>query len=427
MLKNIKTKGNPGKYRWRILSLLFFATTINYIDRQVLGILKPFLENEFGWTEIDYSNIVVAFQAAYALGYLFMGWLMDRVGTRKGFTIAISIWSIAAMAHAGARSVLGFMVARFALGLGEAGNFPACIKAVSEWFPKKERSFVVGIFNAGANIGAIAAPVLVPVITLNLGWEWAFLLTGALGFIWIIFWLSMYKKPEEHQKVSETELAYIKSDPNESQAKIPWLTLLPRRQTWAFAVGKFMTDPIWWVYLFWLPDYLNKQHGLDLKELALPLIVIYLVSDVGSVAGGWLGSYFIKKGWTIGKARKTAMLVCASCALPVVFVGLTENLWVAVGLIGLAGAAHQGWSANLFTIPSDLLPAKAVGSVVGIGGTSGAIGGMLIATVVGFILEITGSYFPVFIIAGSAYLLTLLVIHFIVPQYQILILEGDQK
>ena len=421
-MKNLNTRNNSGKYRWRILSLLFFATTINYIDRQVLGILKPYLENELGWTEIDYSNIVVAFQAAYAIGYLFMGWLMDRVGTRKGFTIAISLWSIAAMAHAGARSVMGFMVARFALGLGEAGNFPACIKSVSEWFPKKERSFVVGIFNAGANIGAIAAPILVPVITINLGWEWAFLLTGALGFIWLFFWLLIYKKPEEHAKVSEAELAYIKSDPEDSQAKIPWLTLLPKKQTWAFAVGKFMTDPIWWVYLFWLPDFLNKQHGLDLKELALPLIVIYLVSDIGSIAGGWLGSYFIKKGWPIGKSRKTAMFICAFCALPVVLVGLTDNLWIAVGLIGLAAAAHQGWSANLFTIPSDLLPQKAVGSVVGIGGTSGAVGGMFIATIVGFILEFSGSYFPVFIIAGSAYLATLLVIHLIVPNYKSLVL-----
>lgn len=426
-MKTANIKKPIGKYRWRILALLFFATTINYIDRQVLGILKPYLEDDMGWTEIDYSNIVVAFQAAYALGYLFMGWLMDKVGTRKGFTIAISLWSIAAMAHAGARSVLGFMVARFALGLGESGNFPACIKAVSEWFPKKERSFVVGIFNAGTNIGAIAAPLLVPVITYSLGWEWAFLLTGALGFIWIIFWLLMYKKPEEHPKVSEGELAYIKSDPVDTQSKIPWLQLLPKKQTWAFAVGKFMTDPIWWVYLFWLPDYLNKKHGLDLTELALPLIAIYIIGDVGSIGGGWLGSYFIKKGWSVGKARKVAMLICACCAVPVVFVGLTANLWVAVGLIGLAAAAHQGWSANLFTIPSDLLPQKAVGSVVGIGGTSGAIGGMLIATVVGFILELTGSYVPVFIIAGSTYLITLLVIHRIVPNYESLTLEKDPK
>lgn len=424
-MKEPITNINPGRYRWRILSLLFFATTINYIDRQVLGILKPYLENELGWTQIDYSNIVVAFQAAYAIGYLFMGWLMDKVGTRKGFTIAISLWSLAAMFHAAARSAVGFMVARFALGLGEAGNFPACIKSVSEWFPKKERSFVVGIFNAGANIGAIAAPILVPIIALNLGWEWAFLLTGALGFVWLFFWLTMYRKPEEHPKVSESELAYIKSDPEDSQAKIPWLTLLPKRQTLAFAVGKFMTDPIWWVYLFWLPDYLNKQHGLDLKELALPLVVIYLVSDFGSVAGGWLGSYFIKKGWSIGKSRKTAMFICALCAVPVVFVGLTDNLWVAIGLIALAAAAHQGWSANLFTIPSDLLPQKAVGSAVGIGGTSGAIGGMLIATVVGFILEFTGSYFLVFIIAGSAYLATLLTIHLIVPKYQSLSLVNQ--
>ncbi len=422
-MKTTSITNTTKKYRWRILALLFFATTINYIDRQVLGILKPYLEDEMGWTEIDYSNIVVAFQTAYALGYLFMGWLMDRVGTRKGFTIAIGLWSLAAMLHAGARSVMGFMMARFALGLGESGNFPACIKGVSEWFPKKERSFATGIFNAGSNIGAIVAPLVVPVITLSLGWEWAFILTGALGFIWIIFWLLMYKKPEKHPKVSEEELAHIQSDPVDTQSKVPWLKLLPKKQTQAFAVGKFLTDPVWWVYLFWLPDYLNKTHGLDITELALPLIAIYIVGDLGSIGGGWLGSHFLKKGWSLGKARKTAMFICACCAIPVVLVGLTSNLWVAVGLIGLAAAAHQGWSANLFTIPSDLIPQSAVGSVVGIGGTSGAVGGMLIATLVGFILEFTGSYFLVFVIAGSAYLVTLLLIHLIVPKYETLVME----
>jgi ACS family hexuronate transporter-like MFS transporter len=412
-----------GKYRWRIIALLFFATTINYIDRQVLGILKPYLQDDMGWSEIDYSNMVAAFQAAYALGYLFMGWLMDRVGTKKGFTIAITIWSIAAMAHAGARSVMGFIIARFALGLGEAGNFPACIKTVAEWFPKKERSFATGIFNAGTNIGAIAAPLLVPVIYLNMGWEWAFLLTGALGFIWIIFWLMIYKKPEDHPKVGKEELAYIKSDPIDNSAKIPWLTLLPKRQTLAFALGKFITDPVWWIYLFWLPDYLNKEHGLNITELALPLIIIYLISDAGSVLGGWLGTHFMKKGWSVNKARKVTMLICALCVVPILFVSFTSNLWVAVGLISLAAAAHQGWSANLFTLPSDLLPQKAVGSVVGIGGTSGAIGGMLIATVVGFTLELTNSYVPVFFIAGFAYLIALLVIHLLVPKMEPLTID----
>src|SRR5690606_16606641 len=332
------------KYRWRILALLFFATTINYIDRQVLGILKPYLEDEMGWTEIDYSNIVVAFQTAYALGYLFMGSLMDRVGTKKGFTSAIGLWSLAAILHAGARPVMGYIMTKFAIGMGESGNFASCIKGVSEWFPKKERSFATGIFNAGSNIGAIVAPLVVPVITLSLGWEWAFILTGALGFIWIIFWLLMYKKPEKHPKVSEEELAHIQSDPVDTQSKVPWLKLLPKKQTQAFAVGKFLTDPVWWVYLFWLPDYLNKTHGLDITELALPLIAIYIVGDLGSIGGGWLGSHFLKKGWSLGKARKTAMFICACCAIPVVLVGLTSNLWVAVGLIGLAAAAHQGWS-----------------------------------------------------------------------------------
>lgn len=416
-------KKSVGKYRWRILALLFFAATINYIDRQVLGILKPYIEDELGWTETDYSHMVVAFQAAYAIGYVFMGWLMDRVGTKKGFTIAISLWSLAAMAHAGARSVMGFVIARFALGLGEAGNFPGSIKAVSEWFPKTERSFATGIFNAGTNIGAILAPIMVPFITFRYGWEWAFILTGALGFIWIVFWLVMYKKPEDHPKVSQEELAHITSDRITETAKIPWLRLFKKRQTLAYSLGKFLTDPFWWIYLFWLPDYLNKVHGLNITEMAAPLIIIFLFSDVGSVFGGWLGSYFIKKGWSLGKARKMAMLCCALGAVPIFVVSLTGNLWVAVTCISFAAAAHQGWGANLFTIPSDLIPQKAVGSVVGIGGLSGAVGGMLISTGVGLILEYTGSYFLIFMMASVSYLIALLVIHSLVPKYQPLEIE----
>lgn len=417
-MKEAAIKEKVGKYRWRILALLFFAATINYIDRQVLGILKPYIEDELGWSETDYSYMVVAFQAAYALGYVFMGWLMDKVGTKKGFTIAITIWSLAAMAHAGARSVMGFVMARFVLGLGESGNFPASLKAVSEWFPKKERSFATGIFNAGTNIGAIIAPIAVPFITFRYGWEMAFILTGALGFIWILFWLIMYKKPEVHPKVSKQELAHIKSDDQQNNTRIPWLKLLNKRQTLAYALGKFMTDPFWWIYLFWLPDYLNKVHGLDITQMAGPLIVIFLVSDVGSVLGGWLGTYFIKKGWSLGRARKLAMLCCALAVVPIFTVSFTGNLWVAVGFISLAAAAHQGWGANLFTIPSDLMPQGAVGSVVGIGGLYGAVGGMMISTVVGLILQYTGSYFLIFMMASLSYLLALMVIHWLVPNYK---------
>jgi ACS family hexuronate transporter-like MFS transporter len=407
-----------GYYRWVICALLFFAATINYIDRQVIGILKPTLQTEIGWTEIEYSWIVFAFQAAYAIGLLVVGGLMDKFGTRKGFSLAIIFWSIAAMGHALARSVMGFSVARFFLGLGEAGNFPASIKTVAEWFPKKERAFATGIFNSGTNIGALVTPLLVPWITLTWGWRWAFILTGAIGFLWLIFWLVFYRKPEEHPKLSKAELAYIQSDPPEPTVKIPWLKLLPHRQTWAFALGKFLTDPIWWVYLFWLPDFLNKRHGLSLKDFGLPLVVIYLIADIGSIGGGWLSSALIKRGWSINRGRKTAMLICAICVVPIVFASQTSNLWVAVTLIGLAAAAHQGWSANIFTIASDTFPRQAVGSVVGIGGMAGAVGGMLIARLVGEILERTGSYVPIFIMAGSAYLVALLVIHLLAPRLE---------
>jgi MFS transporter, ACS family, hexuronate transporter len=407
-----------GRYRWVICALLFFAATINYIDRQVIGILKPTLQAEIGWTEVQYSWIVFSFQCAYAIGMLGVGWVMDKIGTRKGFSLSVIVWSIAAMAHALARSVAGFSVARFALGLGEAGNFPAAIKTVAEWFPKKERALATGIFNSGTNVGALVTPLLVPIITITWGWQWAFIITGAIGFVWLIFWLALYRRPEEHPRLSKEELAYIQSDPPDPVAKIPWKRLFPHRQTWAFAIGKFLTDPIWWVYLFWLPDFLHKKHGLSLKDFGLPLATIYIIADVGSIGGGWLSSALIKRGWSVNAGRKLAMLICALAVVPIVFAAQTTNLWVAVLLIGLAAAAHQGWSANIFTTASDMFPRAAVGSVVGIGGMAGAVGGMLIARLVGEILERTGSYVPIFIIAGSAYLFALLVIHLLAPRLE---------
>jgi ACS family hexuronate transporter-like MFS transporter len=407
-----------GHYRWVICALLFFATTINYIDRQVLGILAPDLQREIGWSEADYGGIVTAFQAAYALGLLGMGRLMDALGTRRGFSFAIIFWSIAAMAHALARSVAGFSFARFALGLGEAGNFPACIKTVAEWFPKKERALATGIFNSGSNVGAIVAPLVVPWITLQWGWRWAFIITGAIGFLWLVAWWACYRPPAQHPRVSAAELAHIQSDSAEPETRIPWLTLLPHRQTLAFALGKFLTDPVWWFYLFWVPKFLNKTYGLTLDKIGLPLVVIYLAADVGSIGGGWLSSALIQRGWTVNAARKTAMLLCALCVTPIVFAPHASNLWTAVALLSLATAAHQGWSANLFTTTSDMFPRRAIGSVVGIGGMAGSIGGMFVATAAGFILQATGSYWTLFIIAGSAYLIALAIFHALVPTLQ---------
>lgn len=407
-----------GTYRWRICALLFFATTINYIDRQVLGILAPQLQESIGWNEIEYSRIVTAFQAAYAIGFLLMGSLMDRIGTRKGFSFAVIFWSFAAMAHAFAKTAFGFGVARFALGLGEAGNFPGAIKTVAEWFPKRERAFATGILNSGSNVGAIVAPLSVPFIALTWGWEWAFIITGALGFIWLVFWLMFYREPAEHPRLSKEELAHIQSDPAESVVKIPWLSLFPHRQTWAFALGKFMTDPVWWFYLYWLPKFLNQEHGLTLDTIGPPLVVIYLVSDAGSIIGGWGSSYFIKRGWSINASRKFTMLIAALAVTPIYFASQTTDLWTAVALISLATAAHQAWSANLYTLVSDLFPRRAVGSVIGIGGTAGAIGGMFVATAAGYLLQSTGSYVPLFIIAAVAYLLALLVIHLLTPRLE---------
>ena len=407
-----------GYYRWTVCALLFFATTINYIDRQVLGILAPTLQKAIGWDQIDYGYIVTAFSAAYAIGLLTVGRFVDKVGTKIGYGISIFVWSIAAMAHALVNTVLGFGIARFLLGLGESGNFPAAIKSTAEWFPKKERALATGIFNSGANIGAVIAPLVVPWLTMTWSWREAFIFTGALGFIWVVLWAFMYQIPQRHKKVSAEELAYIESDPEEPEsAKIPWLSLLKHKQTWAFVIGKFLTDPIWWFYLYWLPLFLNERYHLDLSQIGLPLIVIYTMTSIGSIGGGWLSGAFIKKGWSINKGRKIVMLICAIVIVPIVFASVVPEWW-AVFLIGLAAAAHQGWSANLFTTASDMFPKKAVASVVGLGGMAGAIGGMFIATGAGFILQFTHSYVILFMICGTVYLLALLIFQLLAPKMQ---------
>ncbi|QSX73768.1 MFS transporter [Lysobacter arenosi] len=413
-----------GMYRWRICAMLLLATTINYIDRQVLGVLAPFLQTEIGWNEIEYGYIVTAFQAAYAIGLLCAGAIIDRLGTRVGYAIAISIWSLAAMSHSLAASVIGFAAARFVLGFGEAGNFPAAIKTVAEWFPRKERALATGIFNSGSNIGAIVAPMMVPVVAATWGWQAAFLVTGALSAAWLVAWLLIYRTPEDQPRLSAGELAYIRSDPPEPTVRVPWSRILRHRQAWAFVAAKFITDPIWWFFLFWLPKFLHAEYGLTLLGLGLPLIVIFVLADVGSIFGGWLAGRFIKMGWSVNRARKTAMGICGLAVVPIVFAANADNLWLAVGLIGLATAGHQGWSANVFTLTSDMFPRRAVASVVGIGGFAGAVGGMMIATFTGFLLQTTGSYVPVFLMAGSAYLIALLVVHLLAPRLEPAQLDG---
>jgi ACS family hexuronate transporter-like MFS transporter len=405
-----------GNYRWTIVALLFFATTMNYVDRQVLGLLAPQLQKSIGWNEAQYGYIVTAFQIAYAVGLLLMGRLMDRIGARAGYAISIIIWSFSAMAHALARTPFGFGAARFALGIGEAGNFPAAIKTVAEWFPKKERALATGIFNSGTNMGAAFAPLLVLWTAGRYGWQSAFISTGLISFIPVFLWIWLYRRPQEHPWLSRGELNYIQSDPEDPPAKISWWLLLPHRQTWAFLAGKFLTDPVWWFFLFWLPKYLSSEHGLPPLGTGLPLVVIYNSACVGSIFGGWLPARLIKAGWSTNRARKTAMLVCALAVVPIVGVTLIKGLWPAVALISLAAAAHQGWSANLFTLTSDMFPRRAVASVVGIGGCGGAIGGMFIATFTGWVLQITGRYLPMFIIAGSAYLVALAVVHVLSPR-----------
>jgi ACS family hexuronate transporter-like MFS transporter len=411
--------GAGGRTRWTVCGLLFAATTINYLDRNILGILAPTLKKSIGWTDVQYGYITTAFQAAYALGLGFVGWFIDRIGVKIGYAISVVLWSLAAMAHALAASVLGFGAARFFLGLSEAGNFPSAIKATAEWFPKSERALATGIFNSGANIGAVIVPAVVPWLTLRFGWQVAFVATGAVGFLWVVVWTAVYERPEAHRRLAARELAYIQSDPEETtQEKVRWLRLLRYRQTWAFVIGKFLTDPIWWFYLYWLGLYLNKNYGLSLARLGPPLIVIYTMTTVGSVGAGWLSSAMIRRGLAVNKARKSAMLLCALLVVPVVLAANLKSLWVAVVLIGLAAAAHQGWSANIFTTASDMFPKKAVGSVTGLGGLAGSVGGMILMASAGHIVQRTGSYAALFIICGSVYLLALAIFQVLAPKME---------
>lgn len=423
-----------GRYRWTICSLLFFATTINYLDRSVISLLKPYLEKQFNWTEGDYADIVIAFQLSYAIGMIGLGRFIDRVGTKLGYAVSTLVWSLAAMGHALANSTFGFIVARSALGVSEAGNFPAAIKTVSEWFPKKERAYATGIFNSGANIGAIVAPLTVPWIAENLGWKWAFILTGAVGFIWLILWVFIYEIPSKNKNLLKEEYDYINSDVDEPKElagtedkakKVPWIKLLAFRQTWAFILGKFLTDPVWWFYLFWLPAFLQAQYNITGTAIALPIALVYTMTCFGSVGGGWLPLYLVNRGWPVFRARKVSMLIYAFCVVPVIFAQWlgSLNMWLAVFIIGFAASAHQAWSANIFTTVSDMFPKKTVASVTGIGGLAGAIGGILIAFLAGILFDkykalgnIETGYYIMFFVCGFAYLIAWVIMHLLVPK-----------
>lgn len=421
--KSTLTEPGPGatigRYRWWICALLFFATTINYVDRQVIGVLKPTLSADLGWSEIDYGTITFWFTAAYAAGYLFAGRLMDVIGVRLGYTLAVAVWSLAAMAHGLVRTVMGFSMARAVLGLAEGGNFPGAIKTIGEWFPKKERALATGIFNAGSNLGPIVTPLVVPWLTLAYGWPAAFLFTGAVGFVWLGIWLWVYRSPEHQPRLGAEELAFIRSDPPDPPERVPWLGLLRFRATWAAIVGMGLTWPVWWFYLFWLPDFLSKRFDLDLKTIGLPLVVVYLVADVGSIGGGWLSSALIRRGWSVNAARKTALVTCALLVVPVFFAGQVADKWAAVFLISMAAAGHQGWSANLYTFVSDTMPLRTVSSVVGMGGFTGAVLGMFNAKFVSYLLEKTQSnYTLLFALVPAMYLIAFFGIHLLVPRIE---------
>ncbi len=404
------------RYRWVIVGLLLAATIINYIDRQMIGLLKPTLQGEFDWSEGDYATIVLWFQAAYAIGYLGFGATIDRIGAKAGYASAFLIWTVAHIAHGLVSTVAGFSAVRFLLGIGESGNFPAGLKAVSQWFPPRERAFATGIFNAGSNVGAIITPLLVPMLTIAYGWRATFVITGLASMVWLVAWLVFYRNPPVASPVAGEGVA--DEVPVTPATREGWLSVLKLRQTWAFALAKFLTDPIWWLFLFWLPDFLHRRHGLELAQFGPPLVAIYVVADIGSVGGGWLSLRLMRSGMSLGRARKLTMLVCALAVMPVMAAPYVDNLWMAVALIALAAAAHQAWSANLLTIPSDTTPQRAIGSVIGIGGAAGAVGGMLMASFTGFILDTTGSYWPIFAVAGTVYLLALLVIQLLVPHFR---------
>jgi ACS family hexuronate transporter-like MFS transporter len=405
-----------GSIRWRICALLFFANTINYMDRQVLGVLAPLLQVKIGWNEVQYGYIVEAFQAAYALGLLAVGGIIDAVGVRLGYALAIGLWSLAAISHSLARSAFSFGVSRFFLGLGESGNFPAAVKTVAEWFPKKERAFATGIFNCGTNVGATLVPLVVPWIAVTIGWQWAFLFTGAFSLTWLLIWWSTYTSPEDSKNIGAAELAYIRSDPAEISKKVPWIRLLGYRQTWALLIGKGLTDPVWWFLLFWLPKYFTSEFGIKLEGLALPLVVIYNAAAVGSIGGGWMPAEGVKLGLSVKVARRLSMLLCAIAVMPVMLIGNVHSLWVAIGIISVAVAAHQGWSANIFTLASDIFPRSAVGSVTGVAGFGGAMGGILAAYIVSHVLQHYHTYSGLFVGAGLAYITALLIIQLLVPK-----------
>lgn len=411
--------GKMTRYRWVVIGLLFFAVTVNYVHRSVLGVLKPLLDHELGWTQKDYGWMVTAFQASYAAGYLLAGRLFDRIGTRLGFLIAVTLWSLAAVAHAGAQSILGFNVVRSCLGLAEGGCFPGAIKAVTDWFPKEQRALATGIFNAGSSLGAITCPLVVPWLAARWGWRGAFIATGALGFIWVLAWAWLYQAPEKHPRVSPAELAYIRKDPVEPEASIPWVDLVGHRQVWGFMIGMMASAPVWWFYIFWAPDFLNKRFALNLTQSSLPLMTIFFVSGFGGVLGGWLSSALLRRGWSANVARKTAMLICSLCVLPVFATPLMPTVWPAVALVTLAAAAHCGYAANLYTLVSDTVPRQAVSSVVGIGGMAGSLAGMLFAQIVARVLDFThNNYFVPFALAATAYLLALGCIHLLMPRLE---------
>ena len=416
-----------GRRRWFICFLLFLATTVNYLDRQILSLLKPILDNELYWTNAEFGEVNAAFQASYALGLLLFGGFVDRFGTKIGYAVSIAAWSLAAVAHAFAGSVGGFFRARVALGLGEGGNFPSAIKAVALWFPKKERALATALFNSGANVGAIVAPAVVPFIALNFGWQSAFVAAGVVGFVWLALWMAVYDVPEK-SRLSPDEAALIRSDidaaaPQVQQAKMPWLSILRYRQAWSFIVGKFLTDPVWWFFLIWLPDYFKKTRGLDLKSSWVHLVSIYAIVTVLSIVGGWFAGYLTRRGFSVSRARKTAMFTFAVLVLPILAVTQVGD-WGAVLLIGLAGAAHQAWSANLFTTVSDMFPNNAVASVVGIGGMAGSVGGILFPIVAGKVLDrfteqndVTTGYAFLFGFCGLAYLLAFAISHLLAPKF----------
>jgi ACS family hexuronate transporter-like MFS transporter len=415
-------------YRWVVCALLFFATTINYMDRQILSLIKEILDRDIGWTNAQFGLVNSVFQLSYAFGLLGFGWFIDRYGTKLGYAVSIGAWSLAAMAHALVFSYGGFLAARIALGLGEGGNFPSAIKAAALWFPKRERAFATSVFNSGANFGAMLAPAIVPFIAYRLGWHWAFIFAGLAGFLWLLFWFPLYDVPEKLARVSAAEREHILSDRDEpaagERARHSWASLLGYRQTWSFIVAKFLTDPIWWFFLIWLPDYFNATRGLDIKRSWYLLVTIYAIITVLSILGGWITGHLIKRGWTPTRARKTGLLLFACCVVPILGVTYVGN-WGAVLLLALAGSAHQAWSANLYTTVSDMFPKSAIASVIGLGGMAGALGGALFPYFTGLLLDsakaagdVTGGYHILFMICAAAYLVAFVINHLLAPRFE---------